>query len=514
MKKNSVKKNYIFNMVYQVFCLIVPLVTTPYISKIFLAEGIGKYSYTYSLANYFVLVAALGFATYGQREIANHQNNKEKQSVSFWEIIIVRLFSTMICLIVFIIMCLLNVFDSYTVLMWWWILLIIAQVFDITFLFQGNEDFGKIVIRNMLIRIVSIVFIFCFIKKQNDVWMYVCCISLSNLLGNLSLWLNIKKNICLIPLNKLHPCRHIVPTLKLFIPTIAVSIYTVLDKTLLGLLINDVYTINEEQIVDGTKKMVEVTKKIADLENGYYEQAEKIVKLPLGVITSLSNVMISRNSNEISNGNITQFKKNVYTAGRFALFLGIPLTFGLIAIAPILIPWFLGPGFEKSILLMRLFSFLVLIIGICNVLGVQYLIPLKKDVKYTIGILAGAGVNLVLNLILIPLFWSIGAVIASIIAEFIVCFSMYMFARKEISISKIFTSSIKYWFSGLIMFIFIYITQLYLEPSIKSTIIIIFEGIILYFSCLFLFRDDFFMNLLNSFMKKILNLRNTILKKK
>jgi len=147
---------------------------------------------------------------------------------------------------------------------------------------------------------------------------------------------------------------HIVPVIKLFIPTVAISLYTVLDKTLIGLLIDETYIETSTQIVDGMEQIINTTKRYAYLENGYYEQSEKIVKLALTLITALATVMISRNANEIANGNKEKVRQNLYFSGRFVMFLGLPMTFGLIAIAPNLIPWFLGPNFEKSILLMHL----------------------------------------------------------------------------------------------------------------------------------------------------------------
>lgn len=503
-QKNSIKKNYIFNVIYQVFVLIVPLITTPYISRVLLAEGVGQYSYTYSIVNYFVLVAALGFGVYGQREIAKHQNDKRQQGIILFEILIVRFFSVGISLLTFIILCLTNVFNTYTSLMWWWLVLIIAQEFDITFFFQGNEQFGKVVIRNIIIKIASVILIFILVKKQDDVWIYILCFAGSTFLGNLSLWFYLPKSIERFSLKEIHPCKHIIPTIRLFIPTIATSLYTVLDKTLIGLLIQDTYIVTENQVIDGVVQPVEVVKKYSDLENGYYEQAEKLVKLSMTIIIAMGTVMIPRNSNEYAVGNLDKVKDNIYFSSRFVYLLGIPIMLGFAAIANNFIPWFLGEGYGKSILLIQIFSPLVLIIGFSNVFGLQYLIPTKRDLKYTIAILIGAGSNLILNLILIPLYWSFGAVIASITAELLVTLCMAIFIHKEISLLKIIKISIKYIISGAIMFVGVFFTARILSSSILNTMLLVLEGVGIYGICLLILKEEFCYNIVKKIIHKLI----------
>lgn len=488
MATKSIKKNYIYNLIYQIFVLIVPILVTPYLSRVLGPEGTGQYSFTYSLANYFILVAALGFGYYAQREIANHQNDKSAKSLIFWEIIIVRTFSVGISLALNIILNVTGVYGSYSSLMWWWIILIAAQGFDITFLLQGNEEFAKIAIRNVIVKIISIICIFLFVKNPTDVYIYVICFAGSTLLGNLSLWPYLFKMLCRVKFHDLKPLRHLLPTLRLFIPTIAISVYTVLDKTLIGLLV----TGTETNIVNG----VEVITKISDLENGYYEQAEKIVKVCMTVVTALGTVMIPRNSNEYSCGNLDKVKENVYGATNFVWFMGVPLTLGLAAIAGNLVPWFLGEGYDKCVLLIQLFTPLILIIGFSNVFGLQYLLPTQRDGKYTIAIVLGAVINFALNIVCIKYFMSYGAVAASIAAELTVTVIMLIYIRKEISFLKILKQSIKYLIAGGIMFAAVYFTQTVLKPTILFTFLLVLEGAVIYFVILLCLKDKYVLNVI------------------
>ena len=495
MKEGSnknIKKNYLLNLIYQVFVIITPLVTTPYISRVLGSSGIGKYSFCYSLVSYFVIFASLGFNTYAQREIASFQGDSKKQSEVFWEIIFARFGSVALSLISFIVLIYLCKLDStYTVLMKILSINILATAFDVTFFFQGNEAFGIIVLRNVVIKCIGIALIFIFVNGREDVWVYTLCQTIVLVVSNLSLWTRIPRVTEKIDLRELEIKRHYIPTLKLFIPTIAASVYTILDKTLIGILIPGT-VVNAQGVVE----------KISDLENGYYEQAEKIVKMVLTVVTSLGTVMIPRNSNAIASGNMNEFKKNIQGAFVFVFFIGAPMAFGLSAISFNLCPWFFGDGFDKVPYLIILFSPLILIIGLSNVLGLQYLIPMRMDFQCAMAISSGAIINLILNILLIRKYLSYGACIASVGAELLVTCMMFYFARNQISFYDILRRVWKYIICSIIMFIIIYCTQQFLNPSIISTLILIIEGIIVYAFELVITKDKLVVSYLARIIKK------------
>ena len=478
MGKRSIKRNYLYNLLYQIFALLTPLVVTPYISRVLGSAGIGQYSFTYSISTYFVLVAAFGFGYYAQREIARAQGDKHQQSVVFFEIIIARSASVFISLFIYVLLLFTGVYEKvYEPLMWIMAINVISPLFDVAFVFQGNEEFGIIAIRNIIIRVLGVALVLIFVKNESHVWLYALCQSLILIVSNLSLWPNLRKVITRVPFRELRIKRHFCPTLRLFIPTVAISVYTMFDKTLIGLLVPG------ETSVDG------VEKKISDIENGYYDQAEKLVKMAMTVLTSLGTVMIPRNSQAIAAGDLDQFKSNINKAIRFVFFLGVPLLFGIAAVSFNFSPWFFGNGYEKVPYLMMVLSPLVLIIGLSNVLGIQYLLPQKEDKKYTIAIVSGALLNLALNLVFIPFFWSYGACIATIIAELLVTSLMFVFARKDISFFKTVFSSWMYILSGAMMFLSVFFTQRFLTSSVTHTLLLIAEGVVIYIGLLFALRD-------------------------
>lgn len=484
MKKRSAKKNYVYNLIYQITLLIVPIIVTPYISRVLLADGVGQYSFSYSIITYFTIFASLGFGYYAQREIAKYQDDKHEQSKIFWEINISRLISVVISIVVNLILILSGVYGKNTQLMSLMMINIVSIAFDISFLFQGNENFGEIVVRNVLIKIIGTVLIFVFVKEKSDLWIYCLLISLCFIISNLSLWPSIIGVIEKVKVSELHPLRHMPGTLKLFIPTIATSIYAVLDKSLIGVITN------------------------SDAENGYYEQAEKISKVAITLVTCIGNVMMPRNSYEMSVGHDENVKKNIYTICHFVWLLGIPLMFGIIAVAENLVPWFLGKNFEKSIVLLQLFSILIPIIGISNTLGIQYLLPKKEDSKFTICLIIGTVVNSLLNIFLIFKMKSVGAVIASIIAEISITISMLVCVKKELSIKEMFKTIFKPLIAGIFMFLVLLFIASKLESSLVNTFILIITGCSIYSLLVVILKDNLALYVLNYFVKKFLWFKN------
>ena len=480
-KKNTAK-NYVYNLLYNIFLLIVPLITTPYVSRVLAASGVGQYSFVFSLTTYFTMFGALGFTYYAQREIARYQDDKKKQTLIFWEIFICKIVSVGLAMAVNLTLVFTGVYGDNTQLMLIATITIGATLFDISFLFQGNEHFGIIVIRNIVFRIVGIVCIFVFVKKPSDLWLYALIQALIVIASNISLWISLPKYLVKFSPKELSIKRHILPTLRLFIPTVAISVYTVLDRTLIGIMIPGTVTVIEDNQF--------VVKTYANIENGYYEQAEKIVKMCMVAVTSLSAVMIPKNSSYFQKGMYEEVKNNIYKAISFAFFLGFPVMFGLAAVAMNFSPWFFGPGYDTVPYLIMMFSPLIIFIGLSGIFGNQYLIPAGKDGIFTLSVVFGSVINLGLNLVLIRYYWSIGAVIASVISEIAVMTFQYIYLRKIFSLKRILLSGVKYLILGAIMFAVVFpLNYFVFSPTIYNTLILVAIGMVVYVGLLFLTKD-------------------------
>lgn len=470
-KKKSVAKNYIFNLIYQLLTILTPLITTPYVARVLGVENNGIYGYTWSIVTYFVLFGSLGTAMYGQREIAYVQNNKKKQTDVFWEIIFIKLISYVFVIFLFYILFCIN--GNYAIFYRILIIELLANLVDISWFFQGNEDFGKTVIRNMIVKITGLVLIFIFVKNQNDLWKYFLIYVLSDLLGNLSLWVYVPKYLEKRKRKTLSLKKHIKPIILLFLPQVSVQIYAVLDKTMLGLLTNN---------------MSEVA---------YYDQAQKIIRALLLIVSAMGTVMCSRVANSYAENKMDDVKKYLKQSIDMVWLIATPFVFGIFAVASEVVPIYFGKGYDAVAPLMCATSFVLIAIGLNNVTGVQYLIQAGKQNKFTLSVTIGAVINIIFNIIFIKIFGTIGAVYASILAEVVILGVQLLYTKDVITLKNIISSSIKYIISSIIMFIIVIIIGKVLTPGLLSLCVKVIVGSIVYIVSLLISKDQFTIDIIN-----------------
>ena len=477
MNDRVIAKNYIYNVLYQILTILIPLITTPYLSKTLGAENIGIYGYTLSIVTYFILFGSLGVGLYGQREIAYVRDDIEKRSKTFWEIFLLKFITLTISLITFYLaFCINNKYDIYYKIL---LLELASNIFDISWLFAGLEEFKKTVTRNTIIKLLSVLLIFVLIKSPEDLYKYFIIYVLSTFLGNLSLWMHIGIIIKKPKKKNLNIARHIKPTILLFIPQVAIQVYALFDKTMLGILTNDMSIV------------------------GNYEQSQKIVKTALVFVTSLGTVVAPRIANTISSGsnkNVTNYLKNSY---HFVWLIGLPITMGIIGISKTLIPWFLGNEFIDSIPLVQIGSLLIMAIGLNNISGMQYLIPAKKQNLFTKSVVCAAIFNFIFNYIFIPKYGALGAIVASVGAETLIIIIQAVDIKKDIDLRIMYDGAIKYLIGSIIMLIPIYIIGEVMEPVMITTFLQFFVGLIVYCVYLLLIKDEFLYDFLNIIKSKI-----------
>lgn len=447
MVKN-IKINLIYNSLYQILTMVIPLITTPYVSRVLGSNGIGRYSYAYAIACYFVMFAMLGVNNYGNRTIATVNEDKAKMSKYFWSIYAFQLIIS-IFVIIFYIMYVVLWGDDKTI---GWIMLIyvISAVLDINWFFFGIEQFKITVIRNSLVKLLSVICIFIFVKTKNDVYTYAFVSVIGVLLSQIILWIMLKKYIRFTRITFKDIIPHIKPNLVLFIPVIAISFYNSMDKIMLGIM--------------STKTEV-----------GYYGSCEKIIQIPIALITALGTVMLPRISNMLANKREKKTLQYLKKSLILTMFIAAPMSFGIMAVAKEFVPVFYGAGFSKCI---NIFQFLMpscLFIAFANVIRTQFLIPHQRNKVYIVSVLAGAITNLLINLLLIPIFKSIGAAIGTLCAELIVCIVQCFYIRKEINTIKYFVYSLP----SILMSIIMYIVLRLINLSELSNLSVLFVKIVI-----------------------------------
>lgn len=476
MANKSIKRNYIYNVLYEIFKVITPFITAPYLARVLGADGIGTVSFAESIVSYFVLFATMGIARYGQREISYIQDDRCKRSVAFWNIKILECCTSCIVLVVYFFFA---ACQENQILYYILSINIIAVFVDVTWFFQGMEEFGKIVVRNLILKIMNILYIFIFVKSREDIVIYALGTALFVFFCDGSLWLYLPKYISKVKIHELNPFKDLAAVISLFIPSVAIQVYTVLDKTMIGIITQSAF------------------------ENGYYEQAIKISKITLQIVTALGTVMVPRIGFLYSNKKYDDIRKYMYRSYNFVWFLGIPLCFGLIGIADTFVPWFYGEGYSSVIPLLQILSFLILAIGINSITGVQFLIPTKRQNIFTVTVVIGAVVNFSLNMVLIPQFQAVGAAIASVIAEVVIAAVQLIIVRKELSIWQITKLSWKYLIAGGVMYLAVRMVSQIPVNDILVTFAMITIGAVAYFIMLIILQDSFLFTFLNTVFSKI-----------
>lgn len=482
MAQKSIKANYIYNLIYNLATLLSPLLVAPYLSRILGVNGVGIRSYTLSIVSNFIIFASLGVAEYGQREIARNRDNKYERSKKLYEIAILRIITTVIITIVYSITFVIpGINNQYNVIYAILIINIVANMLDFSWYLQGIEEFKCISIIQTITRIGMIIATFTCVKQASDVEVAVLINSIVLLLNAIIPIIMVVKSIEKVKIRELHPFSHLKQCIIYFIPAIATQIYTVLDKTMIGIITNSTY------------------------ENGYYEQADKILKIVIAFITTANIIMRSRISYLFVNNKIEEINKLISKSIHITLMLAWPTMFGIIGVASVFVPIFFGSGYEKTISLLIILAPLAIIIGISNLLGSHYLTPAGKKSKSTIGLIIGAVVNLILNICLIPKLQSIGAAIASVVAELAVTIIYIILSKNNVDVKEFIKASYKYCISSAFMLFIIEMLKVNMDISIKSLLVLIIIGVLTYGILLIILKDKFLMDMLKGIFSKILN---------
>lgn len=458
----KVIKNYLYNVIYQILLLLVPLITVPYISRVLGPELVGINSYTNSWMTFFMLVGQMGIALYGNREVAYHRENPIERSKIFWGIELLQVITITCALIAYLGAVLLfsTTFKEYFLLQSFWI---IAAGVDVSWYFMGVENFQRIVFRNMLVKLASVALIFLVVKGNNDLGKYIALLGLSNLVGNLTLWPYLKDEIKWVPISTWHPFRHFYPALLLFVPTITTQVYLVVNRLMLGRM--------------STQSQL-----------GQFQYTDQIIKVILAVVTASGQVMLPHIANKFSKGDVKGIRDSLYNSFDFITAIAIPMMFGIMAIAKQFAPWFLGKQFNDAGILMMIEAPVILFIGWSNVTGTQYLMPINRTKEYTVSVTVGAVINVIANLFLIALWGARGATLATDISEFAVAAVQLVYIRQTISRRKLFGQMWKYLLSGGIMFIITYRLAMIMNMTIPNLAIEVIIGAVIYIIGIFILR--------------------------
>lgn len=472
--KNSLKKNFSLNLIKILINLFFPLITFPYISRILLPEGIGRVTYVQSINNYFLLLINLGIPLYGIREIAKVRNNKLEKSKVFSEIFFLNIITTILGVIVYLYFYNSNIIKNDKEIFLIFSIVLLFNFLSVDWFFQGIEDYQYITIRTVVIKILSALFLFIFVKKSSDIYIYSVIVVFSLIGSN---FFNIVRALKLVDLKlkRLNIKRHLKGILIIFSMSLAISIYTNLDGVMLGSY--------------GSKYSL-----------GLYSAASKIISLVMGIVTSLGAVLLPRISNYIEEKKEEEIKKILEKTFSFLLFLIIPSIIGIYFTVNEIILLFAGKEYLEATTTLKILSLIILFIGFSNFIGMQILYPRGEEKKVFYSVLAGAIINFSLNLYLIPRYYQNGAAFATCVAEFTVVVIQIFLGYKYLKFQKFNYNNFKFLIASFIMGAILYFTQnLNLNLLLKLVVKVVIGSSVYIFVLIALREDNIY-----EFLEKIL----------
>lgn len=471
----SVKVNYILNLINTGTQMLFPLITFPYVCRVIEADGIGQINFFQSIISYISLFTCLGIPMYAIREIARDRSDVVQMNRTAMEILLLHSMLTLVGYAIVAILCLtvpqiqVNI-PLFLILS----LTIFFTAIGCEWFYQGIEDFKYITIRGLIIKTVSVVLLFIFVKSKTDLLYYGCYTVFGVLGGNIFNFFRLRKYIHRenIIFSEIHIKRHVKPVLKVFSFSVVTSIYLQLNTVLLGFLKNA-------------------------LAVGYFAAATKVMQMLLTMSACLGSVMMPRASHLIAENKEDEFNRLIQKSYDFTLAIALPMTIGLIFCAPSLITALCGVKFEHSILPSQIIAPIILMVAISNVFGIQVLFPKGKINIVTLCCGIGAVADLILNLCLIPFFSYIGTSIAYLGAEVATTVSMYFIGRRYIPIIYFKKSHLTYALGCIVMAFVLYGICLLQLPTLTILLLQGCCGVLAYFIILCICKDEMLVQILS-----------------
>lgn len=461
-------------MAYSVMKIFFPLIIIPYVSRILLPTGLGRVSYAQNIVSYFILIASLGIPNYGIREIAKNGENIQDRSRSFFEIFYINVVSTLfVTFIYYFLVSRMEYFAERRLICYIVGISLILNALNIDWFYKGLEEFRYITIRSYIVKFISLIAIFLFIRSNDDVNKYALILTLATS-ANYVFNIIYARKYLIYPKGVLNHSRHIRPILFLLAATL-VELYAQLDITMLGTICGEIYV-------------------------GYYTNVIKIIQIITIVITSIGSVLLPRFSVFYQENQTKELQRIVEKAAQYILFISIPCAVGVMFESEAVVRILFGEAFQPAVSTMRILSPLIPIFAVGNIFGTQLLMALNQEKKLTITVVIGAIINIMLNFLLIGSFQQNGAATASVIAELAVMIAQICFASQYVKVNTDYKLLKKIVIqTGIMAIMLLFVNRLYL-PQIVKLIMSVASGTITYMLSGLVLRNEILFEIF-SFLK-------------
>ena len=429
IKQKSVGVNAGLNMIKTVCQVIFPLITFPYVSRVLHVENIGIYNFCQSVVSYFSLAAGLGISTYAVREGARYRNDREEMSKFASEIFSINMISTLISYLVLVVCILyipeLNQYAKITVAL---SVSILFTTIGCEWIFQIYEEFGYITIRSIAFQCLSLIFLFVFVKDSSDLLVYATITAVSSSGANIINAISRRKycKIRIIINKKIF--KHLMPILVLFATSVATTIYTNADITMLG-------------VFAGNKA------------TGLYSVSTKIYNIVKQMLAALIIVSIPRLSSYLGLKKIKAFESMANQILNALIVIVVPSVIGIFSLSKNIVLFISGQEYIEAEMSLKILS-IALFFSIFSWFYTScVLIPYRMENKVLIATIIAALANIGLNFILVPCFQQDAAAATTVIAEALSLFITWWYGRKYFKmvlcrkdISSVIIGCIGIWF--------------------------------------------------------------------
>ena len=460
------KRNGVYAASFYFISMFLPLILAPYAARILGADGLGEIAYAQAIFIYFQLLAGLGSGAYGQRLIAKSTKNNSSLSVAFLEIWLLKIILGIVGIFIFVVS--IRNFDyPLKILLYVQIVDLTINFVDISWFYQGMQNFKKVIIQQLMIKLCTVFFVFSFVQDENDTFIYLLCFSIPTFCGYFLMWKNITEHINFKEISSAKPFRHLKGLLILFAPFVAILLFAYIDRLLIGFITQDMSQV------------------------GLYDMSFKFAAISIGLSTAISTVLMPNITSAYANGEFDYIKNTLTKALEVSVFMGMFSFLCLFYVSPYLIPWFLGSEFTASVDILKILSFVVYSKSITILLGSGLMIAVERDKIYVIFIWISLLLNIGLNVLLIPNFGASGAATASAISEILLVITLIVHNRNFISNQSLKVFSI-YTISAIPVIILMYHSNSYVEANITNTILIFLYVTFLYGAVLFVIFKRFY----------------------
>lgn len=469
-------QNYLYNSTYQLLLIVIPLFTSPFLTRTLGKEALGIDSYVLSVVTMAEIIGVLGLNTYSSREIAYRKGTGNGCYDTFVELFFMRIFlCACVCAVYF------SVLRQSEYRIYFLIqgITLIAYFLDVSWLFIGLEEMKIVVLFNTTVKLLSTMLIFLLIRSPENLGVYELIYGSSNALSVIGLLSQVPRYIKKERKVHLNFRQHIFPVLALFLPQAAISMYAQFDKIMLGKLCSEIAQVS------------------------FYDKGEQIVKAPLALITAFTSVVMPRIAAHHVKGDTEEIREIVSRTMNMVLLIFVPMAVGLSMVSDIFVPVYLGNDYQASVRVVQVLSPILIAIGLSNVTGSQYLVATNQTKALTVSYISSAVTNICLNALLIPKYGAVGACIGTVAAESVAFLVQYHVMVRKIGGMHLFANLIKKALACIVMIGGVWGTRHLLGVGMGSMLIQILVGMAVYFATLVLIRDQDFVVLIRAAVDRL-----------